>query len=141
MKIGGQCHCGNIAYTFHWPDDEQTISVRACSCSFCMIHSGVYTSHRDAELNARIQNDQWVNRYRFGTSTADFYICSRCGAVPFVVSEIDSHLYAVVNVNTFKDVDRSIFQKVVTDFDGETTGDRLNRRKQNWIPSVTIAHA
>jgi hypothetical protein len=111
MKIKGQCHCENISYTFHWPGDEQSIPVRACSCSFCTMHGGVYTSHRYAELNARIQDEQWVNRYRFGTATADFYICSRCGAVPFVVSEIDGHTYAVVNVNTFNDVDRGIFVK------------------------------
>ena len=102
---------------------------------------GIYTSHRDAELKAKIQDDQLVNHYRFGTSTADFYICSRCGAVPFVVSAIDNHSYAVVNVNTFKNVDRSIFQKAVTDFDGESTESRLERRKRTWIPTVTIAHA
>jgi hypothetical protein len=103
------------------------------------MHGGVYTSHRDAEWNAGIRDEQWVNRYRFGTSTADFYICSRCGAVPFVISKIDGHMYAVVNVNTFKDVDRGIFHKAVADFDDETTDGRLERRKKTWISSVTIA--
>ena len=138
MKIQGQCHCGNISYTFHWPGDDQTIPVRACSCSFCTMHGGVYTSHREAALQAAIQNDELVNRYRFGTGTADFYICARCGAVPFVTSEIDSHLYAVVNVNTFQNVDRSIFQPAITHFDDETTESRLDRRERTWIPSVSI---
>lgn len=141
MKIAGQCHCKNISYSFDWPGDENAIPVRACSCSFCTIHGGVYTSHPDAELKAEIQDDNLVSRYRFGTATADFYICARCGAVPFVVSEIDKHAYAVVNVNTFKDIDRSILQKAVTDFDGETTESRLARRQQNWIASVSIVSA
>ena len=138
IEIKGQCHCENITYTFHWPGDERSIPVRACSCSFCTMHGGVYTSHREGELHAKIQDDRLLNRYRFGTSTADFYICARCGVVPFVVSEINDHQYAVVNVNTFTNVDRAIFQKAVTDFDGETTENRLERRERTWIPSVAI---
>ena len=139
MKIEGQCHCGNINYTFVWPGDETAIPVRACSCNFCIIHGGIYTSHREAELNANIQDEALLNRYRFGTETADFYICSKCGAVPFVTSEIDNHSYAVVNVNTFQNIDRSILQKAITDFEGETTENRLQRREQSWIPSVNIS--
>ncbi len=139
MRIEGKCHCGNITYVLHWPGAGTDIPVRACGCTFCTKHGGVYTSHGDAELAAVILNAGLVSRYRFGTETAEFYLCARCGVVPFVTSAIEGNLYAVVNVNSFEGIDPSCFSRAVTDFDGETTESRLDRRKRNWIPSVTIA--
>jgi hypothetical protein len=139
MRIEGKCHCGNITYVLHWPGAGTDIPVRACGCTFCTKHGGVYTSHRDAGLAAVILDAGLVSRYRFGTETAEFYLCSRCGVVPFVTSAIAGNLYAVVNVNSFEGIDPACFSRAVTDFDGETTESRLDRRKRNWIPSVTIA--
>ncbi len=139
MRIEGKCHCGNITYVLHWPGAGTDIPVRACSCTFCTKHGGVYTSHHDAELAAMILDEDLVSRYRFGTETAEFYLCSRCGVVPFVTSAIEDNLYAVVNVNSFEGIDPSCFSRAVTDFDGETTESRFDRRKRNWIPTVTIA--
>jgi len=141
VKIEGRCHCGNISFVFHWPGDESKIPVRACGCTFCVKHTGTYTSHRDGKLSAVVLDDALVSKYRFGTNTADFWVCSRCGAVPFVTSEIEGVLFAVVNVNTIEGVDRSIFRQAVTDFDGEDTQSRLDRRARTWIPSVTITTA
>ena len=138
MKIEGKCHCGNITYVLRWPGEGTKIPVRACSCTFCTKHGGTYTSHCDAELAAVVHDEALVSQYRFGTGTAEFYVCSRCGVVPFVTSMIEDNLYAVVNVNSFEGIDPSCFSRAVTDFDGETTESRLDRRKRNWIPSVTI---
>ncbi len=138
MRIEGKCHCGNITYVLHWPGEGDEIPVRACSCSFCIKHGGTYTSHSDAELAAVVHDEALVSHYRFGTETAEFYLCSRCGVVPFVTSTIEDNLYAVVNVNSFEGIDPACFSRAVTDFDGETTQSRLDRRMRNWIPSVTI---
>jgi hypothetical protein len=138
MQIRGRCHCGNISYSLDWPGDGAEIPVRACSCDFCTMHGGTYTSHRDAKLRAVLDDPSFVSRYRFGTGTADFYVCSRCGVLPFVTSLIRDRLYAVVNVNTFVDVDRSRFDKATTDFDGEAVADRLERRERTWIPDVLV---
>lgn len=138
MQIEGKCHCGNVTYALYWPHDAGAIPVRACGCTFCTKHGGVYASHRDAKLTAAIKDESLVSRYRFGTETAEFFLCTRCGVVPFVTSRIENDLYAVVNVNSFEGVDPSRFSRAVTDFDGETTQSRLDRRKRNWIPSVTI---
>jgi len=138
MRIEGKCHCGNITYVLHWPGAGTDIPVRACSCTFCTKHGGVYTSHGDAALAAVVDDQDLVSRYRFGTETAEFYLCSRCGVVPFVTSTIEDNLYAVVNVNSFEGIDPSSFAQAITDFDGETTDSRLDRRKQNWIPTVTV---
>jgi hypothetical protein len=139
MEIEGKCHCGNVGYRLHWPGDEAEIAVRACGCTFCTKHGGVWTSHRDAELVATVRDESIISKYRFGTGTADFYVCSRCGTVPFVVSVIDDQLFAVVNVNTFEGIDPSSFVRAATNFDGEDTGSRLERRKRNWIRSVRIS--
>jgi len=139
MRIEGKCHCGNISFALRWPGDGVEIPVRVCGCTFCIKHGGAWTSHRDAELMAEIRDDTLVSKYRFGTSTADFYVCARCGAVPFVISAIDARLYAVVNVNTFEGINRSSLVQTTANFDGEGTGDRLERRKQNWIRAVHIS--
>jgi len=80
-----------------------------------------------------------VSSYKFGTETADFYVCSVCGVVPLALSEIDDCQYAVVNVNTFEDIDSLSFSSSTSNFEGEDTGSRLERRKRNWIPNVLFA--
>jgi len=136
--IRGGCHCGVIRYELSWPLPMAEIPVRACGCSFCRKHDGTYTSHRDAVLMAVISNAAQVSDYTFGTGTAEFKVCSRCGVVPFVTSEILGTTYAVVNVNTFNNVDPARFERASTDFEGETLEDRLARRRRSWIPNVTI---
>ena len=137
-RINGKCHCGNISYEFLWPEPGSRIPVRACSCTFCTKHGGVYTSHPDGQLTVQISNQNLAYQYSFGTKTAEFHICTECGAVPFVTSTIKGKVYAVVNVNTFEGVDRAELDSSVTDFDGESVGDRLERRKKKWISQVTI---
>lgn len=136
--IHGKCHCGNIAYELLWPLPEGTFAVRACGCDFCRKHGGVYTSHPDARLVARIADESLLNRYAFGTGTAEFFVCRSCGAVPLVTSTIDGNAFAVVNVNTFENVDASELDCSSSDFDGEGVDERLARRKRNWIAQVEV---
>jgi hypothetical protein len=63
----------------------------------------------------------------------------RCGAVPFVTSEIANRLYAVVNVNTFENLDSLHLRRQSANFDGEELPSRLARRQQNWIADVHIS--
>lgn len=137
-SIEGRCHCGNIRFTFDLSGGGPRIAVRACGCAFCRKHGGVYTSDPKGRLEVRIADQERVTRYRFGTGTADFHICSTCGVVPAVTSEIDGTLYAVVNVNCFEGVDPAELDRSESDFEGEVTESRLARRQRNWIPGVTI---
>jgi hypothetical protein len=139
MLIDGKCHCGNIAFALDWPGSPSEIAARECSCTFCVKHGGVWTSNRDAKLSVTLQNGALVSKYAFGTKTAVFYVCSRCGAVPIVTSEIASHLYAVVNVNTFENSDALHLRRQPVSFDGEEQQSRLARRQSNWIADVRIA--
>lgn len=138
MRIQGKCHCGNITYQLEAPGDAKDLPVRACTCTFCVKHGSAWTSHREGKLAATVHDASLLSRYSFGTSTADFYICSRCGVVPFVTSDIEARLYAVVNVNTFDGIDPSSLTKAPVNLEGETTDARLARRKQRWIANVHI---
>jgi hypothetical protein len=136
MLIPGRCHCGNIAWTLLWEPDPVEIPARACTCSFCVKHGGVWTSNPAGRLAVRIADRALASRYRFGTKTADFHVCTRCGVVPVASCEIDGRRYAVVNVNTFENIERSLLKPGSASFDGEDTGDRLARRARYWIPDV-----
>lgn len=139
MLIIGKCHCGNIALRLEWDGDPPEIPARACGCSFCVKHGGVWTSNPRASLTVTIGERALVSRYAFGTRTATFHVCSRCGVVPLVTSEIDGRLYAVVSVNALDDIDPSWLRRSAADFEGEDIESRLARRKRGWIADVRIA--
>ncbi|MBV9189696.1 MAG: hypothetical protein JO292_05340 [Betaproteobacteria bacterium] len=139
MLINGKCHCGNIAFTLQWDPDPTEIPARACDCTFCQKHGGVWTSNPGGVLRVVVRDPTQRRPYQFGTRTADFHICTRCGVVPVVTSYIDGHLYAVVSVNAFDGVDPSLLRRSPMHFDGEGTGDRLARRKRNWISDVEFS--
>ncbi|ROU05345.1 GFA family protein [Lysobacter enzymogenes] len=138
MRIDGACHCGNIRFVLDWRDEPDAIAARACDCTFCVKHGGVWTARAEAALRLNLRDPQRVSRYAFGTGTADFLVCAHCGAVPAAVSRIEGRLYAVVNVNTFEGFDPARIQSAPASLDGETESARLARRQRNWIGEVEI---
>ena len=136
MLINGSCHCGNISFELSWEPDPTEIPARACTCSFCSKHGGVWTSCPTGSLAVTIRDPASASRYAFGTGTAEFHVCGRCGIVPVVTSRIDGDTYAVVSVNAFENVDPSLLRRAPATFDAETTETRLARRARNWIPRV-----
>jgi hypothetical protein len=138
MLIDGKCHCGNLTLQLDWDGEPPEIPARACGCSFCVKHGGVWTSSPKARLRVQVHSDALVSRYSFGTETATFHVCTRCGVVPLVTSEIDGRLYAVVSVNALENVDPSWFRRDAVSFEGEDVASRLARRARNWIADVRI---
>lgn len=137
--IHGKCHCGNISFSLVWEPDPAEIPACACNCSFCVKHGGVWTSAPGGALKVTVKDSTLVSKYAFGTRTAEFHVCARCGIVPVVISRIDGRLYAVVSVNAFEGVDPSLLRRAAASFDGEGTDSRLARRKRNWIANVEYA--
>lgn len=133
MDITGKCHCGNISFVLRWAPEPSVISARACTCSFCVKHGGVWTSCATGSLKVAVARPAKVSRYAFGTKTAVFHVCAECGVVPVVTSEIEGRLYAVVSVHAFEGVDPALLRHSPATFDA---GDRLARRARNWIPDV-----
>ena len=138
MLIKGRCHCGNIALELEWASDPREMPARACGCSFCVKHGAVWTSDPGSRVAVTIGDPSLVSKYGFGSGTAVFHVCARCGAVPLVTSEIENHVYAVVNVNVLDDIDAHALRRAATNFDGENVESRLARRKRGWIADVRI---
>jgi hypothetical protein len=136
MLISGACHCGNISFRLDWQPEPAEIPARACSCSFCTKHGGVWTSCPTGSLTVSVRDPKHVSVYAFGTKTAEFHVCSACGIVPVVTSTIEGKVYAVVSVNAFDNVQPEVLRRGSVSFDGEGTGDRLARRERNWISRV-----
>src|SRR6476661_5472037 len=86
MLISGSCHCRNISFALDWTPEPSEIPARACTCSFCTKHGGVWTSCPSGSLRIAISDPSLASTYRFGTETADFHVCIRCGGVPVVTS-------------------------------------------------------
>ena len=139
MVIRGGCHCGNTAFELDWEPAPSEIPARACGCSFCTKHRGVWTSNPGAVLRVTVADPALVSSYFFGTRTARFHVCARCGVVPLVSCLLDQQLYAVVNVNAFDNVAPSLLRPVPVSFDDEGVEARLARRRRNWIADVRFA--
>jgi len=139
MQIKGSCHCRNISFTLTCEPAPTALPARACTCSFCTKHGAVWTALSAASLKVRIEEPARHASYAFETKTAQFHICTRCGVVPLVSSEIDGRLYAVVNANTFEGFDASQLQHAPVSFDGESEQVRLARRTRNWIANVEFS--
>lgn len=141
MLIRGRCHCGNVAFVLTWEPDPVEIPARACDCSFCTKHGGLWTSHPNGALRVAIEDATRVSKYAFGTRTAEFHVCSTCGVVPVVTSTIEGHLYAVVSVNAFQDVPAALLRRAPASFEAETEATRLARRQRNWIGNVEFVRS
>ncbi|MDY7807699.1 hypothetical protein U0E23_35335, partial [Burkholderia stagnalis] len=141
MITSGSCHCGNLSFALDWREAAPRIAARSCTCSFCRKHGGTWTSCPSGALEITVKDPARVGTYAFGTGTAQFHVCATCGVVPVVTSEVDGRLYGVVNVNAFDGVDASLIDPPTAgSFDGESTDERLARRKRNWIPDVVFRH-
>ncbi|HEV7490639.1 MAG TPA: hypothetical protein VGO25_07520 [Rhodanobacteraceae bacterium] len=139
MLILGSCHCGNISFELDWRPEPVEIPARACTCTFCTKHGGVWTSCPTGSLKVTIADRSMASAYSFETRTAEFHVCAHCGVVPLSTSRIAGKLYAVVNVNTFDGVPPSFLRKTSATLGGETQDARLARRARNWIADVVFA--
>src|SRR5262245_31401797 len=119
----GACHCGNIEVALNSDHSPSELGVRADNCSFCVKHRAVFTSDPTGELAIAVRDPTAVNRYQFGTRTADFMICRTCGV--FVVAMMTAPPAGVVNVNAL-DARADFLQNElkIASFDGESVEER-----------------
>lgn len=135
MLTGG-CHCGNIHVRLHLTKPPHEASLRSCACSFCRAHATRTVS--DPAGLFQVAADDWslVVPYRFGSRTADYLVCQRCGVYVGAVCETTAGLRAVVNTHSLDQ--RAAFTQAPSapDYEGEATNARLARRAVNWTPTV-----
>ena len=132
----GGCHCGNLRLTLRLTQTPDQVRLRACGCSFCRANQTRTASDPDGACD--IWADDWneVSLYRFGTGTAEFVICRRCGIYIGAIGETTAGTRAVINTNSLED--RALFNgsPAPTDHNGESVESRLARRAANWTPTV-----
>ena len=133
--LRGACHCGNLRLELEAGVPAADLPARACSCSFCRARRARWTSAPTGGVVLTVADASSLSRYRFGTRTADFLLCRRCGVHIAAVSEIDGALYAVVNVDCIAALRDIAPADDTVSFDGEGVDDRLARRKRSWTPA------
>jgi hypothetical protein len=131
----GGCHCDNLALRLRLPKAPEDTPLRACGCTFCRAHNTRTAS--DPSGSVEIWAEDWsrVEPYRFGSGTAEFLICRRCGVYIGAVCETTAGTCAVINTNCLDD--RAVFtrQAIAVDHESEGTAERLARRGANWTPA------
>jgi len=136
MEHRGGCHCGNIQVRVRLTKPPAEMAVRSCVCSFCLSHGTRTVS--DPVGQADLWAD-WalVEKYRFGSRTADYLLCRRCGVYVGAVCETSVGCRCVINTRCLEDRAAFTRQAMHPDYDQETVGARLERRARNWMP-VTL---
>jgi len=133
-ELGGRCHCGNLSVRLVATRDAGELPVRACACSFCAPRRLRWTTDASGTAEIVVADEHELSRYRFGTGTADFLICRRCGSVVAAVSHGEP-MRAVVNVDVLERADE-LQSAVTVDFDAEDVDSRLARRARGWTPAA-----
>jgi hypothetical protein len=134
----GGCHCGNLRLSLRLSAPPAEVRLRGCGCSFCRAHATRTVS--DPHGSVRIDALNWalVEPYRFGTGTADFLVCRRCGVYVGAVCDTDGGTRAVINTNCLDSSAEFVGIPAPTVHDGETTSARVARRTANWTPAVVV---
>jgi hypothetical protein len=135
MEHRGGCHCGNLRLTLRLTEPPEAVRVRACQCSFCRAHATRTTSDPNGAVEIWAEDWSLVEPYRFGTGTAEFLICRRCGVYIGAFCETPAGMRAVINTNTLDDRARFAGVPAPYDHEGEALADRLARRAANWTPA------
>jgi hypothetical protein len=136
MDHSGGCHCGNIHVRLRLSKAPHDTPLRACACSFCRTH--MTRTVADVTGHFTLAADDWslVEPYRFGSRTADYMVCRRCGVYVGAICETASGIRAVVNINCLNDRAAFTQHPSATNYDGEIEAIRLSRRATNWMPAT-----
>ena len=131
----GGCHCGNLALRLRLSQAPEDTPLRACGCSFCRAHNTRTTSDPSGSVEIWAEDWSLVEPYRFGSGTAEFLICRRCGVYIGAVCETMAGTRAVINTNCLEDRAAFIRHAIAVDHESEGTEERLARRAANWTPA------
>lgn len=132
----GGCHCGNIRLTLRLAQSPQRVPLRACACTFCRAHATRTVADPEGFAEIAAGDPSLVEFYRFGSQTADYVLCRRCGVYVGAVCETARGTRAVINVNALADRAAFTTTPAVNDYDNETTEQRLARRAERWMPAA-----
>lgn len=102
----GGCHCGNLRWRFETARTLGEFAPRACDCDFCSRHRAAWVSDSQGMLRLEVHHATGLQRYRQGSSQAEFMVCRVCGVLVAVVARSeDGRLLGAVNRNAFDQCD------------------------------------
>jgi hypothetical protein len=135
-ELSGGCHCGNLRLRVSLTTAPAETQMRSCACSFCRSHGTRTLS--DPAGQAELWAADWalVQRYRFGSRTADYLLCARCGVYLGAMCESPSGPRAVINTLCLTERAAFTHPAAATDREDETTATRMARREATWMPIV-----
>lgn len=132
----GGCHCGALGFEYRTDKPPAEWPVRACQCSFCLKHSGIYTSDPKGSVRFVHEDKTALSRYRFGQKTADFIFCGRCGGYLGAVTEEGGQALMVINLRALDPQPEGLSASQPMSYEGETKSDRDSRRSARWTPVI-----
>ena len=135
QRFEGACHCGAIGFAYRPTQPPRSWQVRACQCRFCLTHGAETTSDPDGAVAFVIQDDAQLHKYRFGSRSADFYVCRACGVYIAAVITSPQGRFATINVNALRDRFDAPRGSPVS-YEGESPQDKVARRERRWTPVV-----
>jgi hypothetical protein len=133
LEHRGSCHCGNLRWTLRSALSLTHLPVRTCSCGFCRKHGLLTTSDPQGEMDFISTDREAVIRYRFGTKTADFLMCGRCGVYVGAQMEQAGRYYAIANLRTLES-GGELGTVQPMDYSREGVDERRMRRVSRWTP-------
>jgi hypothetical protein len=134
----GRCHCGAVRFELRTSRAPAQWAVRACQCSFCRGHGARTTSDPEGSVRFSIPDTSKLIRYRFGSRSADFFVCRDCGVYMAAVIDSARGRFATLNVNVLSPpVD--VPAAAAISYEGESAEQKLERREQKWTPVIDLA--
>ena len=140
ITLYGSCHCGCICVEFSTYQVPETISPRACDCSFCQKHGAAYISDPAGKIRLTIANPSVIRTYRQGSEVARFQLCGECGVLVAVAFEHVGRVYGAVNA-TCLDGGPVLGAAVSASPQLLSSEAKVARWLQAWVPDVQFVVA
>jgi hypothetical protein len=135
-RLGGSCHCGNIAVSVELTRAPGSYHPRACDCDFCRKHGAAWVSDPRGSLLIEPREERDVGRYTQGAGIAEMILCRTCGVLIAALWQ-EQRLYGVVNASVLDARDAFAAAQAVAP--KELPPDEKRKRWQSlWFSEVTL---
>jgi len=139
IEYRAACHCGALTASYHTALPPSAWSVRACQCSFCRRHAALTISDPAGLIAYHCSDPPLLQRYRFGSRSADFLICRACGVYMGAEISSEGERFGILNALTLVPVPPDLPPPASMDYTEETPDTRRQRRRARWTPVATAS--
>lgn len=139
LRLNGSCHCNRLRVAFSTRLDPASFTPRECDCSFCQKHGAAYISDPAGRLSISFSQGA-LRKYRQGSNTADFLVCSQCGVLVAVTFEHNSRMYGAVNIGCL-DGHTGLGGSVPASPQTLSPDEKVSRWLKLWVPDVELVES